>query len=327
LSATAVKSTFPFIVGVGRSGTTLVRAILDSHPEVAIPGESHFIPRMAARERAYQAREGFLVESFLADVLRDPRFRRWGLPGDQVRECLRLTPPDDLPAAIRRLYELYAEHRGKGRYGDKTPAYVHHVATLDRLFPEARFVHVIRDGRDVALSVLDHPSMSGPLPKLAVAWRRGVEKGRRAGRRLGHDRYLEIRYERLVEQPEQVARSLCEFIGLGFHPQMLRYHERANEIIEPTRHPEAHGRIHLPPTKGLRDWRTQMSREDVGVFAVLAGDLLTALGYEPGDRPRIWSRVAVRRNQLRMEAGRIVRAARKSLKRSVAGGPAQPSGS
>jgi Sulfotransferase family len=313
-------SAFPFIVGVGRSGTTLVRAILDTHPDLAIPGESHFIPVMARNRGRYETRSGLRVERFLQDLARHPRFGRWGLSHDRVSGSLRPDPPVTLAEAIRRVYALFAETRGKTRYGDKTPAYVHHIPSLARLLPEARFVHLVRDGRDVALSRLDHPTMSAPLSDLAVVWRRGVEKGRRAGRHLGPSRYMEMRYEDLVKDPEEAARSLCRFIGLSFDPAMLRYHERANEIIRPTQHPGSHGRIHLPPTTGLRDWRVQMRARDVETFDALAGGLLEELGYERGGARRtLGDRVTARRTQLGMEARRVARAVRKRVKRRPGG--------
>lgn len=307
---------FPFIVGVGRSGTTLVRAILDTHPDIAIPGESLFIPVMVKKRTTYEVASGFRVDRFLEYLARHPRVRRWGLPQDRVGRSLRLDPPMTLAEAIRRVCALFAEARGKARYGDKTPAYVHHISSLARLFPEATFVHLVRDGRDVALSRLDHPTMSASLSDLAVLWKRGVEKGRRAGRRLGPERYLEMRYEDLVKDPEKTARSLCDFIGLPFAPAMLWYHERADEIIRPTQHQRSHARVHLPPPTGLRDWRTQMAHTDVEFFDVLAGGLLEELRYErSAGRRTLGDRVTAGRTQLGMEARRVTRAVRKRVKR------------
>jgi hypothetical protein len=306
---------FPFVVGVARSGTTLVRAILDSHPDLAIPGESHFLAEMARSPDRYLAADGFRVGRFLQDVLSHQRFQRWGLPEERMHRLLRDDPPVDLAAAFRRLYEAYALGQGKRRYGDKTPAYVHHISVLGALFPEARFVHVVRDGRDVALSHVAHPSFTRTVPEVALVWRRGVERGRRTGLALGPGRYREVRYEDLLEDPEGVSRSLCKFLVLDYHPAMLRYHERAEEIIRPTRHPESHQRIHLPPTKGLRDWRTDMSRHDVAVFDALVGDLLEDLGYgRPSDRPTIRARTAARGVHLRVGAGRLAHGVRKRLR-------------
>jgi hypothetical protein len=307
---------FPFIVGVGRSGTTLLRAILDTHPDMAIPGESHFIPEMVKDRRRYESPSGFRGELFLGALGRHPRFRRWGLSEDRVRRSFRDDPPLTLAAAFRRVYALFAGDRGKKRYGDKTPAYVHHISVLARLFPEARFVHVVRDGRDVALSRLEHPTMSASLSDLAILWKRGVEKGRRMGRRLGLHRYREIRYEDLVKDPEEVTSSVCAFLEVVFDPVMLNYYQRADEIIRPTQHPRSHARIRLPPTTGLRDWRTQMAPEGVEVFNALAGGLLQELGYERGSgRRTLRHRVRARRSLLGAKTRRVAHAVRKRVAR------------
>lgn len=311
-----ITAPFPFIVGVGRSGTTLLRAILDTHPDMAIPGESHFIPEIQKERRQYKTPRGFQGERFLDALFQHPRFRRWGLSEEAVRRSFRDDPPLTLAAAFRRVYALFAEDQSKTRYGDKTPAYIHHISTLARLFPEARFVHLVRDGRDVALSRLDHPTMSASLSDLAILWKRGVEKGRRMGRRLGLRQYREIRYEDLVKDPEEVTRSVCAFVELGFDTAMLSYHERANEIIRPTQHPQTHARIHLPPTKGLRDWRTQMAPEGIELFNALAGGLLEELGYERGyGGGKLRHRVRARRSLLGAETRRVAHAVRKRVAR------------
>jgi hypothetical protein len=297
---------FPFFVGCGRSGTTLFRAIFDSHPDLAIPGESHFIVHLLPRRRRYEKEAGFDTGAFLADLLPHPRFRLWGIADDDVRSALERDPPSMLPEAIRAAFGVYAARQGKRRYGDKTPGYISHLASLADLFPEARFVHIVRDGRDVALSYLDVSFGPSSTEGAALHWRRLVERGRRAGNRLGPGRYVEVRYEDLLADPEATTRSLCAFLDLGFHPDMFRYPERAAEVAQGSAFPEAHGRLALPPTIGLRDWRTQMADTDVVAFELLAGDLLIDLGYEvAGTRPDVFARARTTARRLGIEARRL----------------------
>jgi hypothetical protein len=297
---------FPFFVGCGRSGTTLFRAIFDSHPNLAIPGESHFIVHLVPNRRRYESAAGFDAEAFLADLMPHPRFRLWGLADQQVRKALEEDPPSRLADAIRIVFARYAAGQGKGRYGDKTPGYVSHLPRLAELFPEARFVHILRDGRDVSLSYLDVSFGPETVERAALHWRRVVDRGRQAGSRLGPERYVEVRYEDLLADPEGTVRSLCRFIDLEFHPGMFRYPRRAAEVASGSAFPEAHGRLALPPTKGLRDWRSQMPAKDVAAFEQLAGDLLTDLGYERSlGRPSMRARARVTGKRLRIEAGRL----------------------
>jgi hypothetical protein len=297
---------FPFFVGSGRSGTTLVRAIFDSHPQLAIPGESNFISAMGKNRHRYEKSDGLDSEAFLSDLLAHPRFRLWGVPDDVVRASFAESPPGDFADGVRRAFELYAVRRGKSRYGDKTPGYVMHLPLLAELFPEARFVHIIRDGRNVALSYVEVSFGPESLEQAALRWRRFVDRGRRTGARLGPTRYLEVRYEDLIEHPEETVRAMCRFFDIGFDPQMFRYPERAAEVARGSAFPEVHGHLRLPPTKGLRDWRTQMSTDDLATFEILAGDLLSDLGYERAAmRPGIARRARATGKRLRLEMGRV----------------------
>jgi hypothetical protein len=273
---------FPFLVGSGRSGTTLLRAIFDSHPDLAIPDEVSFIVRLS---RPHYARRYGWPTTFRAEpcadlLLANGSLQRWGLDPSDVRSALLIPPARSFADAVRRLYRMWADGEGKARYGDKTPTHVLYLRRLARMFPEARFVHLIRDGRDVALSYLDAAWGPSTVEDAAVEWRRRVAAGRRAGRRLGSQRYAEVLYEDLVDDPENVVRRLCGFVDLPWDRRMLRYQERADDVIGATRFPEAHRRLRLPPTTGLRDWRRQMDPHDVARFEAIAGPLLSELGYE-----------------------------------------------
>lgn len=304
---------FPFIVARGRSGTTLLRAILDAHPDLAIPGESHFAVSFAQRRDKFESNGTFDVDAFVRDLLRHWGFRRWELPEDQVRAAFAETPPADVTAAIRLAFAVYATSRGKPRYGDKTPGFVLHVQLLADLFPESRFVHLIRDGRDVALSYLDTDFGVTTLTDAAIYWDRFVRKGRDAGRALAPGRYLEVRYEDLVADVEGTTRRVCEHIELPFDASMLRYFERATEL-DGLSHAEHHRNILLPPTSGLRDWRNQMAQADVALFEALAGDLLTDLGYERAtERPGFRASATAVGARAGLVLRRAARRGRKSL--------------
>jgi Sulfotransferase family len=294
--ATGSLPIFPFFTGCARSGTTLVRAIFSSHPDMAIPDETHYFSQMIDTRARYDSAQGFANETFLADLLAHPKFPQWILPEDQVRHALNSPPAFSYAAAVRRVYALYAQIKGKPRYGDKTPYNVIKISDLAAVFPEARFIHLIRDGRDVALSLMDHRWGDAGMVKAARFWKDRTRRGRDAGHRLGPNRYIEIRYEDLVQDAENVVKSVCAFIQLEFDPVMLRYHETSERRLFDGRpgRPQVSETSHLnlPPTKGLRDWRTQMPADHLALFEVVAGDLLEELGYERGtDRPSLRIRV------------------------------------
>jgi hypothetical protein len=276
---------FPLIVGCGRSGTTLLRNILHTHSKLAVAHEAHFLAPMARDRAKYTVAGSFDIGSFLTDLLADPNFRRQGLDEAVLRQTLESAAPEDFSAAVRVVYGSYARaHGDKPYYGDKTPGYVKHIPLLAKLFPEASFIHIIRDGRDVALAYIERDEW-GPrtVAEAALYWDARVREGRTAGEQLGSGRYHEIKYEDLVEHPEEVLRQICRFLGLDFEPSMLSFHEQGDRFAATTATPDAFTKLALPVTKGLRDWRAQMDRADVALFEALSGDLIEDLGYGHAD--------------------------------------------
>ena len=281
------------LLGVRRSGTTLFRVMLDRHPDVAIPDESYFIPQLADRHRG-----GIDVDRFVDDLRRLPTLTDWGVTADEVRA--RLRPGMSAGEAIAAVYEAYAAQRGKSRWGDKTPLYMQYLGLLERLFPDARFLHLIRDGRDAAVSFLQMPAgvvtegwgHPRSVEGFAAQWRTEIRAARRLGERVGPDRYLELHYEDLVADPAAVLTKACEFAGLAYDPAMLSYAGEVDVSAKP--HQQS---LTRPPTVGLRDWRTELSPEDVAKFESVAGDLLAELGYEVSspDGPDLSARIRLAR--------------------------------
>jgi len=291
---------FPFFVGCGRSGTTLLRAIMNAHPELAVPYETHFAVALARVRHRYERPHGFDADAFLSDLLPDERYRRWGVPDETVRASFAARPVHSYPDAIRRIYALYAQSQGKPLYANKTGNYVMRMREIVELFPEACFVHLVRDGRDVALSRMAVAWGDSRFDEAVLSWRQQVEAGRRAARALGLGprRYLEVRYEQLVTDPASVARTVCGFLDLAFVPEMLDTTAQADRIISEVLDPAEHQNLRLPPTPGLRDWRTEMTADQVALSEALAGRTLADFGY-PGAPRRPGPAIRLRAAALR----------------------------
>ncbi len=272
-----------FIIGAHRSGTTLLRFMLSSHPRIYIPPESDFIPRFFRKHphRPLTRRE---TERILRVIFTRYRFvKEWQGPPPPVErffEAGRPTPAQFLDA----LYRDYAAQNGAARWGDKTPIYSSYVPLLNALFPQAQFVHLMRDGRDVALSTLakwGQRDFHIDIYFAARNWVRRTRQARRDGRSLGDARYLEIRYETLVRAPEEQLRALCAFLGEAYTPEMAAPHRLGQQKIpaggfhEPVRHP--------PDPARIGRWRREMSPPDLRLFQHVAGGLLTELGYPLAD--------------------------------------------
>ena len=271
---------FVFVVGCPRSGTTLLQRMLDAHPELVVTNDTHFIPRALRGEESHVPLSSVLVDRVVS-------YHRFGRLGVDEATARRLAVGSSTYAAyICRLYDQVAAQRDKPHAGEKTPDYVRHIPLLHELFPSAKILHIIRDGRDVALSALDwaRPDKgpgrfplweSAPLAVCALWWARFVIAGRLSGPVLGPAIYHEVRYEALVAEPEAVLRDIVNFLELPFNDCMLRFNE-GRRSDNPSLSAKAAWR---PATPGLRDWEASFDANDLDVFDTLVGNLLDELGY------------------------------------------------
>ncbi len=289
----------PFVVGHGRSGTTLLRLMLDAHPQLVIPPETQFLPQLIQ-----VAKEPGATADSVCDVL--VGHRRWedfGIDADDIRSRWRALEPFDLREGVRSFYRLYAGRFEKPRWGDKSPGYGWNMPPIDKLLPEARFIHLIRDGRDVTLSLLAKHDDPPPPAQQARHWIKRVRQTRHQGTRVRH--YMETHYEDLLDDPEKQLRRICEFIDLDFDERMLRYHEsaadrmaeikrdmkggqeltqdRSRGEVSAERRVAIHKLTSEPPRKDrIGKWRKEMDPSDLAEFESVAAPLLTELGYELG---------------------------------------------
>jgi hypothetical protein len=281
----------PFVVGMNRSGTTLLRMMLDAHSQLTVPPETHFVPELIEACEDREVTPERLVELVASQ-------REWGdfeMDADEVLAIFRSVEPLTAGGALRAFYDAYAKREGKPRWGDKTPAYIHNMVEIQGSLPEARFVHLIRDGRDVALSVSDRAMKPAPMSTIAQRWKRRITKAREQAPRLDH--YMEARYEDLILDTEGTLKRICEFSELPWDPGMLDYHERAEERLQEMARdlPAKGGRLHQPAERRLEThamtkepprservhrWKTKMSEADREEFESVAGELLAELGYE-----------------------------------------------
>ena len=264
-----------------------MRLMLNAHSEIAVPPESRFIVQLHRPGETS-------VEDFLSDLAAHPFFQRWELPLDAVRAQIsgRTTAP--YHELIEATYQTYAAARNKRLWGDKTPRYVLDIDLLAGLFGDSRFIHVVRDGRNVALSYADVPFGPKTVARAADRWQTRVRAGMEAGRSLPPARYTELFYERLVAEPERELQRLCSFLGVTFEPGMLEYQTLSKDEVQ-TRAQRYNPHVTQRPTAGVRSWEQQMHPLHVAVYEAVAGDLLEVLGYERCcPEPGAWARLQAR---------------------------------
>jgi Sulfotransferase family len=286
----------PVIVGAPRSGTTLLRLMLDAHPQLAIPPETGFLTLASALRSAGQPLQTeVFVEAITSFPPAMPGWPDFGIPLADFRRELDRIRLVDVADGFRAFYRLYAARFGKSRWGDKTPGYVLHLCDIAETLPEAHVIHVIRDGRDVSLSLRQcWFSPSQDMRVLAAHWQRHVAEGRRQGARCR--RYIEVRYEALVRRSAAVLDEICRFVGLPYASELERYHETAMLRLREHRgrqtrdgvlvvsHEERLRQQQLvtrpPDPSRIEAWKETMTAVERSDFEDVAGELLRDLGYE-----------------------------------------------
>jgi hypothetical protein len=282
-----MNNPYVFIVGCPRSGTTLLRRLVNAHPEIAITNESRWILE-CLEERSGLTPQGDVTQELISQLLEKLRFQYWDIGRERLVTLIRNGDPVSYSSFVTGIFDLFGAKKAKPLVGNKTPAFVRAIDTLHALWPEARFVHLIRDGRDVCLSVANWTKAhqagkprgfvtwaEDPISSIAFWWELHVRRGRQAGGSLEPGLYYEMGYESLVSHPREECASLCAFLGIRYDDAMLRFHE-GRTINDPDLNAK---RAWLPVTPRLRDWRSQMPAEDVERFEAAVGGLLEELGY------------------------------------------------
>ena len=285
-----------FIIGNPRSGTTLLRLMVASHPGIVVPPECGFLIWWREKYGDWKSADadGVRLEEFLRDLAASKKIETWALDYAALAAAIRAVRPANYAALGSLVYAAFAkQHKPEfQRWGDKNNFHVKHVATLHALLPDACFVHIIRDGRDVACSYRQlarakiqsayAPKLPVDIAAIAEEWRTNLETVRRDFAALPAAQKHELRYEDLVRQPEATLRGLCAAIGETFDPLMLEYHQlNRRDKMEPGEFLQWKAKtLEAPDASDLGKFRTELPPEDIAAFGKIAGDLLRAYRYD-----------------------------------------------
>ena len=286
-----------FVVGCDRSGTTLLRLMLIQSPDLHIPAETRFLARLKKKSRVYgDFSQAFRRRRFVNDLKNNKAttttytFPAFKLTEKEAEKALAEAAPTNFPGAARALFDASARKNDKKRWGDKTPKQVSDILWLARAFPNAQFIHIIRDGRDVAASILK-AAWTKDVFHAAYYWVKQVQEGRKAGLSLGKERYCEVRYEQLVTHPEETLKDLCDWLHLEYVSEMLKYYKNSHAVI-PKEHVSLFKLADKPLDRSrVRAWKGNLSKWKIGVFESVQAPLLKELGYEViGAKVPVWWR-------------------------------------
>lgn len=292
-----------FIVGNPRSGTTLLRLMLTCHPRIGIPPEGGWLVQMYPKYHNVLI-DQTNIEGIVSELLLTPKVEEWKLDYSILMDDLENNMPEDYSSFARRIYAHYISRSGKVRWGDKNNYYLYHIKTIARIFPDAVFLHIVRDGRDVACSYRDLRNVKGEyapmLPSSACIaaydWTKNIRQIQSGIQAVGLQHAYTIRYEELVQQSENTLKEICGFLGEDYDERMLAFAEqnRANKL-EPDTYMAWKSLTRDPVTESrVGRWRHEMFDEDRLAFAILSNSVLRQYIYETENiKPRISSLIFI----------------------------------
>ncbi len=279
-----------FIVGVPRSGTTLLRLMVDSHPRITILPETFFLIDI------FNANQGDCCSAAQLSKLISS-CRRWpdfGMDKTALDSRIRSLDPFSMARGVNEFYRYYAEIHQKPIWGDKTPEYGLYISAIAQLFPEARFIHLVRDGRDVYLSVKDTWFGGQYTPHShALMWKKFVSSVSNQGSKISH--FTEVRYEDIVTDTENSLREICRFVEMDFDDQMLEYYKRSpdrmRELVDVKNERglwlrragrlRIHSRVYFPPMESrVCRWKLEMKPDECREYVNVAGSVLQEYSYD-----------------------------------------------
>ena len=260
------------IVGHGRSGTSILAGLIRKYLRISFGTESQFIIRFYKKLHRYgDLTEDRNLKKLIHDISQERCFYRWRKfgkfqldTGQFLNDVRERTYRGVLDAAFLQL----ARHSKMGRWGDKTPEYIYHLPMLRELFPDAKFIHIVRDGRDVALSSYRHGLMGVQNVYMAARqWRDGIFRGKEFEKKLDPNQFLELKYEDFLENPVGIFSRLIDFLQIDDADDKL-----LTFISENIGNDVKSG--------NYNKWKKKFSRSQRMLYEEIAADALQAYGYE-----------------------------------------------
>ncbi len=288
-----------FIIGCQRSGTTLLGAMLGGHPGAITVPDTTFLVEMLPDEDGPHVDPGEVIDRIAAH----PRFRRFGFPLGSDRPQ-KVAEGNGFRIAIEWYVNQFAKARGREGatlWIEHYPAHARNVPSLMKTFPDAKFIHMVRDGRAVAASLMNVEW--GPKDIISVArfWIQMIGFGHGARQAVPTENFADVRYEDLITSPEKVMRDLAKFLNIDFVPAMLESksywvpaYARVQQCLVGS--PLDEHRIEA--------WKQTLSAREIEIFEHETGDLLTCFGYQKLSDPRKFGISALEKVKLAL-AGRL----------------------
>jgi len=276
-----------FILGRPRSGTTLMRTLFDAHPNVATPVECAFIINMKQKYGKITQWTKEDLEGFYEDVQKHIKFDTWNIDLDRLKkDLLECEGPNTFQNVCKVVYFDYISLFPKEEIlwiGDKNPVYATYTPELLQLFPDAKFIHLIRDPRDNIIS-LKNVDFEGPFTALlAYRWQHSARKLFHIKKKYPAQFYT-IRYEDLVSAPEKYYREMCDFLSIPYNDSVFDFYKKQDEAMKKfnvDKIMKYHKSLFSPiNTSKVNLWKTQLPDKDIRITEFVSGRWIREYGYE-----------------------------------------------
>jgi hypothetical protein len=257
--------------------------MLTSHSEICIPPEGGFIYYLGWKYGHLNQIAGEHVPGLLDRLFSLDNTQDWQFDREKLHEYLIKGVPCDFPEMIRNIYRYYMDENcpKKTKWGDKTTGYLLHLHELGIYFPEAQFLHLIRDPRAVAASFLRVEHLSNNIDRIMMEWMMGEESIKEFSTKLAGSKYMRVFYKDLVEEPENTLKKVCEFLGAQYEMGMLDYWKSNRELkLEPARH-LGWKKLTLDSvtTERLFAWKVELSEEQIKRITAITLKVLHRYGF------------------------------------------------
>lgn len=267
-----------FITGVGRSGTTLLQSMLNAHPEISLPPETHFfkkyvVPQLNGKQKLWDANE-------LSNALKQDKYiERLGVNVDEIVNTNGLIDSESVSRLFINLLNAYND-KSYSFIGDKDTEYVRYLPHLHKAYPQAYLIHIIRDPRDVVLSRTKAEwGKKMPISFHISEYQYYIHKVLTDGKLFGKQ-YIEVVYEQLLENPERELKRVCEQLGVEFSSDMLNYHQQSESLVAKDEM-SWKGNVFKPVMKdNSRKWHKEFTKSQIAQVEYGLKGILRKYGYE-----------------------------------------------
>lgn len=276
-----------FIIGRPRSGTTLIRTLFDAHPNVKIPWECQYIVNLYPKYGNISEWTKETLNSFYEDLLVQWQFRLWTVDKQILKEeILEQEGYNDYATICKVVHNNFRSLYKKKEllyFGDKNPGYSIYISRLKKIFPEARFIYILRDYRDTYLSIKNVDFELPIVSTVTYKWKYFFKQALKAKAKFPDSVYI-LKYEDLVSEPELHFKLVCKFLGLPYNADVFEFYEKKDEVykvLTTERARKNHASLlHPISRKRTNRWKKELSKKEVQIADYVAGRYAKKAGYK-----------------------------------------------